>query len=126
MRLFQRFFKDTVKLTRTETPDGYGGVETEWEESEIFQSAIVTNSTPEEVFAEKQEGSAIFSIVTQPDVVLRYHDLVRQDGKYYRITADSTFIETPVIASFAFRKATAEWLDEAQVQGILGQTMSGT
>jgi hypothetical protein len=60
--------------------------------------------------AQKQGVSSVYTATTPKNVELEYHDVFKRlrDGKIFRITSDNDDLQTPKMASFQVRVASAE------------------
>lgn len=98
-------FKD-----KTTAPDGYGGVVTVWKDGAVFKAAIVLDSSIEAKIAAKQGVTALYTITTAKNIILKYHDVfIREsDGKVFRVTSDGDDNHTPASAGLNMRQVSAE------------------
>lgn len=104
-------FKSTVCFVeKKRVPDGEGGFVTEWEEGAKFLAAITLNTSIESRIAEKQGVTSLYTITTERDIVLEYHDVLKRmyDGKIFRITSDGDDKYTPDFSELDMRQVTAE------------------
>ena len=97
-------------IDKTTAPDGYGGVETVWQEGAEFNAAIVLDSSMQARAAEAAGVKALYTITTAKNVNLQYHDVFRRlsDGKIFRVTSDGDDKKTPASATLNMRQVTAE------------------
>ena len=95
---------------RTSSDGGYGGYSTSWVEGAEFQAAIVLDSSMEARIAEKQGVTALYTITTEKNINLQYHDVFKrlEDGKIFRVTSDGDDKHTPNSASLNMRQVSAE------------------
>ena len=100
-------------MDKTTRPDGYGGVITEWKEGAEIKAAIVFDNSLQARVAEKQGVNDIYTIATEKNVVLRFHDIIKRDsdGKYYRATSNGDDNKTPRSAGLNMRVVTAELME---------------
>ena len=110
MSLLEEQMEDCILIDKRTTPDGYGGVDTEWVDGAEFQAAVVFDSSMQARTAEKQGVTALYTITTRKNINLQYHDVLRRvkDGKIFRVTSDGDDKHTPVSASLNMRQVTAE------------------
>ena len=121
MSLLEEQMEDCILIDKRTTPDGYGGVDTEWVDGAEFQAAVVFDSSMQARTAEKQGVTALYTITTRKNINLQYHDVLRRvkDGKIFRVTSDGDDKHTPVSASLNMRQVTAEeWrIPNGQITG---------
>lgn len=110
MSLIDDFKTDCVIIEKTRAPDGEGGFTTTWTDGAKFQAAIVFNDSMEARVAEKQGVTNLYTVTTDRNAHLEYHDVFRRlsDGKIFRVTSDGDDAKTPEVATFAFSQASAE------------------
>lgn len=110
MSLIDDFKVPCTILTKTRVPDGEGGWVVSWVDGMTFQAAIVHNTTIEARVAEKEGMASTFTVTTERNMGLDFHDVFRRDtdGDVFRVTSDSQDVRTPDRASFQFAQVTAE------------------
>lgn len=110
MSLIDDFKTDCVIMEKTRVPDGEGGFTTTWTDGAKFQAAIVFNNSMEARVAEKQGVTNLYTVTTDRNARLEYHDVFRRlsDGKIFRVTSDGDDAKTPEVATFAFSQVSAE------------------
>lgn len=110
MSLIDQFETECVLMEKTQTPDGEGGFNTDWIESEPFMAAVVFNNSLEARSAEKQGVTNLYTVTTDKNAMLEYHDVFKRvsDGKIFRVTSDGDDAKTPDVATFAFSQVSAE------------------
>lgn len=110
MALFEDFKTECVLMEKTRTPDGEGGSITEWVEGTPFMAAVVFNNSLEARVAEKQGVTNLYTVTTDKNTSLEYHDVFKRvsDGKIFRVTSDGDDAKTPDVATFAFSQVSAE------------------
>lgn len=110
MSLIDDFKASCVMIDKKRIPDGEGGFNTAWTEGAQFQAAITFDSSIEARIAEKQGVTSLYTITTDRNAKLEYHDVFKRisDGKIFRVTSDGDDIQTPHRASFQFSQVTAE------------------
>lgn len=97
-------------LDKTTTPDGYGGVITNWVDGAEFSAAIVFDNSIEARIGEHQGVTNLYTITTKKNVNLQYHDVFKRssDGKIFRVKSDGDDNKTPVSAGLNMRQVSAE------------------
>ncbi len=110
MSLLKDAYEPCVLLVKDRQPDGEGGFITDWAESVEFDCAITFDTSMESRIAEKQGVTSRYTITTNKNAKLEYHDVIRRlrDGEIFRVTSDSDDKQTPKSASFQFLQVTAE------------------
>lgn len=110
MTLIDAFKEGCVLMEKTRVPDGEGGWTTRWVDGLEFDAAVVMDTTLSARVAEKQGMTAVYTVTTDRNVPLDFHDVFRRvsDGKTFRVTSDSTDKETPDVATFQFHQVNAE------------------
>ena len=115
MSLLSESYEDVVLLDKQRESDGEGGFITEWTESVEFRAAITFDTSMQSRIAEKQGVSSQYTVTTDKNAKLKYHDVIKRlrDGKIFRITSDGDDKITPKSATFQFLQVTAEeWMLE--------------
>lgn len=97
-------------IDKTTAPDGYGGIETVWQEGADFKAAIVLDSSMQARIAEKQGVTGLYTITTAKNINLQFHDVFRrdEDQKVFRVTSDGDDNHTPDSAGLNMRQVSAE------------------
>ena len=110
MSLLDEFYEDYTLMTKTLTPDGYGGYNTTWKESGTFKAAAVLDSSIEAEIGKVQGVTSVYTITTPKSINLDYHDVIKRnsDNSTFRITSDGTDKKTPASASIDMRQVRAE------------------
>lgn len=110
MSLLNKAYEPCVLLVKDRQPDGEGGFITNWTDSVEFDCAITFDTSIESRIAEKQGVTSQYTITTNKNAKLEYHDVIRRlsDGKVFRVTSDGDDKQTPKSASFQFLQVTAE------------------
>ena len=110
MSLIDDFKTPCTMLERKREADGAGGFYEVWSEGVKFNAAITFNSSMEARSAEKQGVTSLYTITTDVNAKLYYHDVLRRetDGKIFRVTSDGDDVVPPKRAGFAFSQVTAE------------------
>lgn len=110
MSLIDDFKTPCTMLERKREADGAGGFYEVWEDGVSFEAAVTFNNSMEARSAEKQGVTSLYTVTTERNAKLIYHDAFRRetDGKIFRVTSDGDDVVTPKRASFAFSQVTAE------------------
>ena len=110
MSLLTEAMEKCIIMDKTTTADGYGGYIISWKEGAEFQAAIVLDSSMQARIAEQQGVTALYTITTNKNINLQYHDVLKRssDGKIFRITSDGDDKHTPASANLNMRQVTAE------------------
>lgn len=110
MSLLEQYYEDYTLMTKTLTPDGYGGYTTAWKESGTFKAAAVLDSSIEAEIGKVQGVTSVYTITTPKSINLDYHDVIKRnsDNATFRITSDGTDKKTPASASIDMRQVRAE------------------
>lgn len=110
MSLLDDMMYDCVFLSKQRVDDGYGGYETVWTEGAKFKAAITFDTSIEARIADVQGVTSLYTITTQRDLVLEYHEVFKRlsDDKIFRVTSDGDDKFTPKSAGLDMRQVTAE------------------
>lgn len=110
MSLIDEAMTTVAMVEKTRIPDGEGGFITDWKDGAEFQAAITFDTSIQARTAYKQGVSSVYTVTTNKNAKLEYHDVIRRlsDGKIFRITSDGDDVQTPERASFQFLQVTAE------------------
>jgi len=110
MSLIDDFKVTCTLLEKTRVPDGEGGWTVAWRDGMQFEAAIVHNTTIDARVAEKEGMTSTFTVTTEKNMGLDFHDVFRRetDGDIFRVTSDSQDVQTPSRASFQFAQVSAE------------------
>ena len=110
MSLLDEMKTACVMLDKKRTPDGEGGFATSWIKGAKFIAAIILDSSIEARVAEKQGVTGLYTVTTDKNAKLEYHDVFKRlyDGKVFRVTSDGDDKQTPARASFQMSQVTAE------------------
>ena len=110
MSLIDEFKTKCTLLEKRRVPDGEGGWVVSWVDGMSFYAAIVHDTTIQARVAEKEGMSSTFTVTTDTNMGLDFHDVFRResDGDVFRVTSDSQDVKTPDRASFQFVQVTAE------------------
>ena len=110
MSLIDEAMTTVVLMEKTRQPDGEGGFITEWVDGVAFEAAITFDTSMESRIAEKQGVTSRYTITTNKNAKLEFHDVIRRlsDGKVFRISSDGDDVQTPDRATFQFLQVEAE------------------
>lgn len=110
MSLLDEWKETCVLMEKTRTPDGEGGFEVAWTEGAEFLAAIVLASSMEAKIAEAQGVTSLYTVTTEKNAVLNYHDVFRRksDGQTFRVTSNGEDKQTPARATFQVSQVSAE------------------
>jgi hypothetical protein len=110
MSLLSEAMEQCVMLDKTTQADGYGGYKSVYVEGAEFKSAIVLDNSMQARQAEKAGVTALYTVTTEKQMNLQYHDVFRRsrDGKIFRVTSDGDDKHTPASASLNMRQVSAE------------------
>lgn len=111
MSLLAQAMTDCVLINQKRAPDGYGGYTVKYvEDTTSFKAAIRFDNSIQARVAEVQGVTSLYSIITERDKVLSYHQLLKRlsDGKILRVTSNGDDNATPPSASLNMRMVTAE------------------
>lgn len=108
--LMDDFKKPCVLMEKKRVPDGEGGFLPTWTEGAEFTAAITFNTSIEARRAEKDGVSSLYTVTTDKNAALEYHDVFKwlSDGKIFRVTSDGDDVQSPERASFSIAQVTAE------------------
>ena len=110
MSLLSEAMESCVMQDRTTVSDGYGGFTTTWSNGAHFKAAVVMDSSMQARVAAVQGVTALYTVTTEKNVNLQYHDVFMRlsDGKFFRVTSDGDDKKTPASASLNMRQVSAE------------------
>lgn len=103
--------EDCVLYNRSTVRDEYGGFKYDWKPGVTFKAAVEKSSTAEQMLAEQKNVSEAYTVVTERNMVLTYHDVfVRQsDNAIFRITSKPQ--QAHPASTVKIAKLTAEMLE---------------
>lgn len=112
-RLYDYFMEDCVITAKQSVPDGLGGHNYDWVDSEPFPASIVKNNTMEAKIAEKQGVTEVYTVTVQKGTVIKHNDIIKRlsDGATFRVTSNTKDSESPSVATFGIGLVTAERWD---------------
>lgn len=110
MSLLDEAMETCVFLNKQRVDDGYGGYKTIWAEGVEFKAAIVFDTSIEARIAQVQGVTSLYTVTTQRDLTLEYHDVFKRlhDNKIFRVTSDGDDRYTPQSAGLDMRQVSAE------------------
>lgn len=110
MSLLSDAMENCIMLDKRTVSDGYGGYTAEYVDGAPFNAAIVLDNSMQARTAEKAGVTALYTVTTQKQMNLQYHDVFRRsrDGKIFRVTSDGDDKHTPISASLNMRQVSAE------------------
>jgi head-tail adaptor len=109
MSLLDEYMQDCTLIDQVRASDGAGGFITDYKEVATFKAAITRNSTLEALRAEKEGVTSVWTITTQKNVNLKYHDVVKDSkGAYFRVTSQGGEYATPNSATLNISQVQAE------------------
>lgn len=110
MSLLSEAMDKCVMLDKTTVDDGYGGFKPSYVEGASFNAAVVFDTSIEARVADKQGVSSLYTVTTNRNITLEYHDTFKRmkDGKIFRVTSDGDDKYTPKSATLDMRQVTAE------------------
>ena len=110
MSLLSEQMESCTIIDKVTAADGYGGVITQWVDGATFNAATVFDTSMQARAAEKQGVTAMYTVTTEKNINLQYHDVFRRerDGKIFRVTSDGDDKKTPNSAALNMRQVTAE------------------
>ena len=110
MSLLSESMEKCIYLTKTKSPDGYGGYIDAYAEGAEFNAAITFDTSIQARVGEKQGVSSLYTVTTGREMALEYHEVFKRDrdGKIFRVTSDRDDKFTPASASLNMRQVTAE------------------
>ena len=110
MSLLSEAMETFVMVDKTTAPDGYGGIDTNWTDGASFKATAVFDTSMEARVADHQGVTSMYTITTEKNINLQYHDVLRRvnDGKIFRVTSDGDDKKTPKSAKLNLRQVTAE------------------
>lgn len=99
-----------IIMNKTKISDGEGGFDVTWAEGAEIYCAIALDSSMRARIAQSEGFTNVYSIVTNANVNLEFHDVIKRvsDGKIFRITSDGSDNKSPKFSSLNMRKVSAE------------------
>lgn len=110
MSLLDDTLEDFKVINKIKESDGYGGTVDTWTEGITIKAVAILDSSAEMRVAMAQGVKASYTVTTQKNVNLQYHDVIKRvsDGKIFRVTSDGDDKHTPDAATLNMRQVTAE------------------
>lgn len=110
MSLLNEMMEEYILMEKVRQSDGEGGFVTTWEEGITFKACIVMDTTMEARIAEHEGVTSTYTVTTQKNVNLEYHDVLKRkkDGSIYRITSNGGEKITPSSSTLDMAQVTAE------------------
>ena len=110
MSLLSEAMESCVLQDKLTSPDGFGGFYSRWQDGANFRAAIVLDSSVQARVAAVQGVTALYTVTTERNVNLQYHDVFKRasDGKIFRVTSDGDDKKTPMSAGLNMRQVSAE------------------
>lgn len=111
MSLIEESMEQCVMMDKIRQPDGEGGFITLWIEGATLPASITFDSSMQARIADKQGVKSLYTITTNKNAALEYHDVLKRkkDGKIFRVTSDGDDKQTPGRATFGqYLQVTAE------------------
>lgn len=110
MSLLSESMERCTILDKTRIEDGDGGFITTYVDGAEFYGALVKDSSTQMLIAQAQGVKAVYTVTTNRNVVLEFHDVFRRekDKKIFRVTSDGIDKNTPMSAGLDMRQVTAE------------------
>ncbi len=104
------FFVPCVLLDKRTQPDGYGGITTVYTDGAAIKCGITTDNSTEAQIAYKSGLKTIYTIVFDKRIALSLNDRVKRvkDGKVFRVTSDSSDMQTPDVSAMQYAQVSAE------------------
>lgn len=97
MSLIEDWKEPCVLIEKDRIPDGEGGFVTTWRDGAEFMAVISPVSSTQAVIAERQGMSRIYTVTTDKNAMLEFHDVFRraEDGQVFRVTSEGKDVQTP-------------------------------
>ncbi len=110
MSLLNEMRTTCIFLEKTRVSDDAGGFITKWTEGAEFPAVVTFSTSVEARIAEKQGVTSLYTVTTDKNLTLDYHDVFKRisDGKIFRVTSDGDDKATPERSTLNMRQVTAE------------------
>ena len=110
MSLLSELMEDCVVVDKTTVSDGYGGTKPSWVDGATIKAVITLDTSMQARTANVQGVKAMYTITTNRNVNLQFHDVIRRvsDGKIFRVLSDGDDKKTPRSAGLNMRQVMAE------------------
>ena len=108
--LYEALMTPCVYMVKTRVPDGMGGWTDSWSEGMRFNAAITKDNTLQARVAEKQGVSELYTITTDKQHPLDFHDVLKRktDGTIFRVTSNTRDSQSPEFSIINFGQVSAE------------------
>ena len=110
MSLLSEAMEDCTMIDRISSQDDYGGIQYKWQDGASFKAAIVFDNSIEARTAQMQNVTALYTVTTERNINLQYHQVFRRDrdNKVFRVKSDGDDNYTPKSATLNMRQVNAE------------------
>lgn len=110
MSLLSEAMEQFCFVNKAKVPDGEGGYIVTWTEGAEFSGNARLDASTEARIAQAQGLRAMYTITTEKNVTLEFHEIVKRlsDGQHFRVTSNGNDKRTPDSASLNMRQVTAE------------------
>ena len=110
MSLMEDALEDFTIINKVTSPDGYGGVNTDWVDGALIKGAMVFDGSTQMKVARAMGSTSSYTLTVIKDIELDYHDVLRResDKQIFRITSNSDDLKTPDSATLNMRQYQAE------------------
>ena len=110
MSLLEEAYEKFTIIDKVTVPDGYGGVETRWQDGAEINGAMVHDTSMQAKTAQEMGVKSVYKLTVHKDILLDYHMVLRResDGQIFRLTTNSDDKKTPPSAGLNMRQYDAE------------------
>ncbi len=110
MSLLDEAMEKCTMIDKVTVPDGYGGFDVVWQDGAEFSAALALDISTQARIAQAQGVKNLYTVTTQKNVSLKFHDVFRRDRdlKTFRVTSDGADKHTPASATLNMRQVSAE------------------
>lgn len=110
MNLLESMMDACTLMNKSTVNDGAFGRKDTYTPGAAFNATIIKNDTMEARIAEKQGVTEVYTVVTQKNFGLAYHDVFQRDrdGAIFRVTSNQLDSEAPTASTVQIGKVTAE------------------
>lgn len=110
MSLLSEAMENFIIQDKTTVADGYGGTIDVYVNGATIKAAATLDNSMQARVADVQGVTALYTIVTEKNINLQYHDVLKRvsDGKIFRVTSDGDDYKSPASASLNMRVVSAE------------------
>lgn len=108
--LYETMMVPCTRMEKRRVPDGAGGWDWQWTDGEQFNAVVHKDSTMQARIAEKQGVTELYTITTDRNHPLEFHDVFRRnsDGLILRVTSNAVDNQSPVFSGIDISQVTAE------------------